>query len=207
MSKVKYLKMVEDFFQLRKQHIGADKISCNNADDAGYSRQVLIYPLGQIVTDRFLRLKPIYSIPSLLEFFEVYFRLLFFEHNDSDLLGKKYDEEEGHRLTIIETYNKMIDYASDFISLYVEYKDQILVDSDDDIPDRMEDINAAVNKKLKTTIVQVGDILKDEGLPNLVISNILNQAYQTDGALGLHETMRLLESRMGADEKARFKDA
>jgi len=198
-EKEKYLQMVEDFFRLRKEHFGLESAVTTNDDDE--PEDVLIYPLGQLVTvsggryrnQIFLE----YNTGRLLEFLTDYFRNV-----SVSGMGDPYIDNLSKE--------QRFDFISDYAVLYPEYKDIFFrryTYHNEALNSIKAEIEQHINKKLKYKVVEVGDILAEEGLPNLAIANILNQTYHTDGALGLHETMRLLESRMGADENPRFKDA
>ena len=179
--------MVEDFFRLRKEHFGESSFVCRNACE--YADLMLIYPLGQIVNRDFTS-QTEYKMSALLCFIGSYFCELSIGSN-AELW-----EDEGTEF----------EFMSDFILLYPEYKKQIFNKIEyEDSQEAKTEIEQYVTKKFKNRFVEVGDILYKKGLPKLVVAIIL--MHGSGCLFDTFDILRLLESRMGADENPRFKDA
>jgi len=83
------------------------------------------------------------------------------------------------------------DILFSFLDEYPSYR-KYLADVDENFDLNLE---SQYQQRLRGKAVELGSVLKETGLPNLPLANIIDHLYNTEGTLGLYETLRMLNEQ------------
>jgi len=130
-----------------------------------------------------------------------------FEPDEKIIEIVDYDQNNSPVKRELSYKDKLDNFIKQFIrKLNFTMNDKALFYIIDNFPEYIKyiEFDPEVKKRYLTyRTMSVGDVLEEQGIAQLPASIIIN--YENGGALGLEETIRVLNSRMGASERPLYK--